>query len=176
MKIVRDHLQNRLHGICRDCESESTEFYMTSRELWRRALAGTYRTGVLCLRCLARRLAPRQLFAEDLSNGTGGAGSLPRGDWDFTDPASGTTFKMQYKIGFPGREGPPSIRCERTYYVLDNTNDNDLPDAFLDAGDDQIAWLWDYCREHHLDLVVDGETVLVLGAKIEIGTNTAGRR
>jgi hypothetical protein len=69
MQILRDHLQDLLHGSCRDCETENPEFYMTSSELWERALVGTYRTGVLCLRCLAKRLAPRQLFAEDLSTG-----------------------------------------------------------------------------------------------------------
>jgi hypothetical protein len=31
----------------------------------------------------------------------------------------------------------------------------------------RVAWLWDYCRQHHLDLVVNDETVLRLGAEIE---------
>ena len=164
MKILRDHLQDLLHGSCRDCETGDPEFYMTSRELWRRALAGTYRTGVLCLRCLARRLAPRQLFAEDLSDGTSGVGSLPSSnDWEWTDPTTGTTFQMRYRIRFPSREGPPQLRC-----TMDFSSDGDEPpEAFLDACDDRVAWLSDYCREHELDLVINDETVLRRGREVE---------
>jgi hypothetical protein len=152
----------RLHGMCRDCESGNAEFYMVSRELWRRALAGTYPTGVLCLRCLAKRLAPRQLFAEDLSDGTGGAGSLPSSnDWEWTDPATGTTFQMKYQIRFPSREGPPELRCTMDFFG------DDPPEAFLDACDDRVAWLWDYCREHELDLVINDNTVLQRGREVE---------
>jgi hypothetical protein len=117
MRIVRHHLQDRLHGICRDCESGNAEFYMASRELWERALVGTYRTGVLCLRCLAKRLAPRQLFAEDLWYGTGAAGSLPSSnDWEWTDPTTSTTFKMKYQIRFPSRKGPPELRYTMDFF------------------------------------------------------------
>jgi hypothetical protein len=30
-----------------------------------------------------------------------------------------------------------------------------------------MAWLWDYCREHGLDLDINGETVLRRGEEIE---------
>jgi hypothetical protein len=43
---------------------------------------------------------------------------------------------------------------------------DELPEAFLDACDDRMAWLWDYCREHGLDLDINGETVLRRGEDI----------
>jgi len=145
------------------CESEST-VYMVRGELWQRALAGTYQTGLLCLRCLVKRLAPQQLFAEDLSNGTDGAGSTPcSNDWKWTDPASGATFQMTYQITFPSREGPPELRC--TMYF--SSDGDDPPDAFCDACDDRVAWLRDYCREHRLDLVLNDDTVLRRSEDVE---------
>jgi hypothetical protein len=137
---------------------------MVSYELWQRALAGTYQTGLLCLRCLAKRLAPRQLFAEDLSNGVDGAGSPPSSnDWEWTDPASGATFQMNYQIRFPSREGPPDLRCTMDF----SGDDADPPEAFVNACDDRVAWLWDYCREHELDLTVNDKTVLRRGEEVE---------
>jgi hypothetical protein len=134
LEIVRNHLNLRLHGICRDCETESPEFYMVRQELWQEALAGTYPTGLLCLRCLVKRLAPRQLFAEDLSNGTDKVGSLPSSnEWEWTDPASGAPFRMEYQIRFPSREGPPALHCTMDFF----SDGADPPEVFLDACDDR---------------------------------------
>jgi hypothetical protein len=44
---------------------------------------------------------------------------------------------------------------------------DELPEAFLDACDDRVAWLSDYSREHELDLVINDETVLRRGREVE---------
>ena len=162
---VRAPVSDRLHCLCRDC-AESAELYVTTRQLRQKALGGTHHpTRPLCLRCLANRLAPRQLFSEDLSDGTDGTGtgSPPIGDWDWTDPASGSNFGMRYEIRFPAYEGPPAVRCTMDFFC----DSDELPEAFLDTCDDRMAWLTDYCREHGLDLDINGETVLRRGEEIE---------
>lgn len=74
---------------------------------------------------------------------------------------TGTTFQMKYRIRFPSREGSPELRCEMDFFG------DDPPEAFVDTCDDRMAWLWDYCREHGLDLDINGETVLRRGEEIE---------
>jgi hypothetical protein len=91
----------------------------------------------------------------------GGAGSPSSNDWEWTDPVTGTTFQMKYRIRFPSREGPPELHCAMDFFG------EDPPEPFLDACDDRVAWLSDYCREHGLDLVINDETVLRRGREVE---------
>jgi hypothetical protein len=89
---------------------------------------------------IASGLCETVLITRGESGRSGVGRTRPIGDWDWTDPASGSNFGMRYEIRFPAYEGPPAVRCTMDFFC----DSDELPEAFLDTCDDRMAWLTDY--------------------------------